>query len=531
MTEPPSSVTWGQPEGMAMSIYLRKNRVFLATMAVLLVLFILSARGMPFNEWIITLLRGLSVGSVTFLVASGFSLIFGLLDVLNLAHGTLFMIGAYIGWTVYVRPDTFVDLIPLLALFLCGFLLSELWAKLGRRLPTGRWTIIFPWIAILLSVGLFVPILPHYPVTGWDLKVFSETPGTYAFMMDQGLLVLPPAKPFTASPLLILGGILLTGLLAAFGISLFNRNKPQPRRRMNWRQLAAFVVVLAAGLLVFRYNDALTQFLTGISTSWLFLIAVLVATLSGIAIGALMESTLIRPLYARPIYQLMLTLGLSAVGIEIVRAIWGRTEFIMPKAALFNGTGEGCPATSLGAWLSHQCSTFLLLGGRVRVYNEVFIPLVGVVVLLGVWLLLKRSRLGMIIRAGVQDHQMVEALGINVRRVFTLVFALGVGLAALGGVLAAPSMGLSNSMGESLFLNALIALAIGGLTSYPGAAFGSLLVGLIQQMIIKYGAIGIPIPFTDILFKPTPPLVPASTVLLMVVILLLLPHGLLGRKD
>jgi branched-chain amino acid transport system permease protein len=226
-----------------------------------------------------------------------------------------------------------------------------------------------------------------------------------------------------------------------------------------------------------------------------------------------------------------LTLGLSAVGIEIVRAIWGRTEFIMPKAALFNGTGEGCPATSFSAWLSHQCSTFLLMGGRVRVYNEVFIPLVGVVVLVGVWLLLKRSRLGMIIRAGVQDHQMVEALGINVRRVFTLVFALGVGLAALGGVLAAPSMGLSNTMGESLFLNALIALAIGGLTSYPGAAFGSLLVGLIQQMIIKYGAIGIPIPFTDILFKPTPPLVPASTVLLMVVILLVLPQGLLGRKE
>jgi branched-chain amino acid transport system permease protein len=137
----------------------------------------------------------------------------------------------------------------------------------------------------------------------------------------------------------------------------------------------------------------------------------------------------------------------------------------------------------------------------------------------------------MIIRAGVQDREMVEALGINVRRVFTLVFALGVGLAALGGGLAAPSMGLSNAMGESLLLNALIALAIGGLTSYPGAALGSFLVGLLQQFIIKYGAIGIPIPFTEIVFKPTPPLVPASTVLLMVVILLILPNGLLGKKE
>ncbi len=154
-----------------------------------------------------------------------------------------------------------------------------------------------------------------------------------------------------------------------------------------------------------------------------------------------------------------------------------------------------------------------------------------VIVLVSIWMLLQRTRLGIVIRAGVQDREMVEALGINVRRVFTMVFGLGVGLAALGGILAAPSMGLSNAMGESLFLNALIALAIGGLTNYPGAALGSVLVGLIQQFIIKYGQIGIAIPFTDIIFKPTPPLVPASTVLLMVIILLILPNGLLGKKE
>jgi len=514
-----------------MKVYFRKNLLFWVTMVVLIFFFILSARGMPTNEWVITLLRGLSVGSVTFLVASGFSLIFGLLDVLNLAHGTLFMIGAYIGWTVYVRPDTFVDLIPLVAFLFSSFLLSGLWIELGKRLPMNRWTRILPWVGILLAAGLLLLVLPRFPVTGWDLQVYSQTPGTYAFMADQGLLVLPAAKSFESSPVLVLGGILMASMLGAFGISLFKRSKVLTAGRLNWRQFAVFIIVLGVGLIIFVANDALTNFLTGINTTWLFLIAILVATLSGVGLGALMESTLIRPLYSRPIYQLMLTLGLSAVGIEVVRAIWGRTEFIMPKPALFSGTGEGCPATSLGAWLQHQCSTFLLFDGRVRVYNEIFIPLVGVLVLVAVWILLKRSRLGMIIRAGVQDRGMVEALGINVRRVFSLVFALGVGLAALGGVLAAPSMGLSNVMGESLFLNALIALAIGGLTSYPGAALGSLLVGLIQQVIIKYGAIGIPIPFTDIIFKPTPPLVPASTVLLMVIVLLILPNGLLGKKE
>jgi branched-chain amino acid transport system permease protein len=222
---------------------------------------------------------------------------------------------------------------------------------------------------------------------------------------------------------------------------------------------------------------------------------------------------------------------LSVVGLELVHLIWGRPEFTMPRPALFAGTGAGCPATTFADWWHYNCSTIMVMGGRVRVYNEIFIPLVGLVVLLAVWILLKRSRLGMIIRAGVQDREMVEALGINVQRVFTQVFALGVGLAALGGVLAAPSIGLSNHMGESFLLNALIALAIGGLTSYPGAALGSLLLGLTQQFIIRYGQIGIPIPLTEIVFKPTPPIVPASTILLMVIILLLMPNGLLGKKD
>ncbi len=74
-------------------------------------------------------------------------------------------------------------------------------------------------------------------------------------------------------------------------------------------------------------------------------------------------------------------------------------------------------------------------------------------------------------------------------------------------------------------------MAIGGLTSFPGAAVGSLLVGVLQQFIIKYGQVGIRLPFLAEPFKPTPPLVPASTVLLMVVILLVLPQGLLGRKE
>jgi branched-chain amino acid transport system permease protein len=203
----------------------------------------------------------------------------------------------------------------------------------------------------------------------------------------------------------------------------------------------------------------------------------------------------------------------------------------MPSPALFNTTGKGCPATSIAAWLASGCSTISFMGSRIRSYNEIFIILVGVLVLIAVWLLLQRTRLGMIIRAGVQDSQMVEALGINVRQVFTLVFALGVALAALGGALAGPMLSVADDMGESFLLMALIALAIGGLTSFPGAAAGSVIVALLQQFIVKYGQIGIHLPFLAAPLKPTPPIVPASTVLLMVIILLILPQGLFGRKE
>lgn len=518
---------------MNLSSILRKNTILLIILAVLAGLFIAAAVGMETSDFVITLLRGLSVGSLTFLVASGFSLIFGLLDVLNLAHGTLFMIGAYIGWTVFVRPDTFVDLLTPVALILSGFMLADLWTLLSTRLPAaGGMKRYLPWAGILVSALILVSVLRNYPIAIWDVGDYAQSPVSISYLASQGQTINPQPATFEAiSPVLAFIGLVAGSLLLAFSLSLFEAGKQAVVPRLGWRSFIGFVIFLLAAILFFVFNHALTIFLAGLNSNWLFLVAVLVAVGCGAGLGALMETTLIRPLYIRPIYQLMLTLGLSAIGIEMVRAVWGRPEFTMPRPELFAATGEGCPATSLADWWQYHCSTMFLMDGRIRVFNEILIPVVGIVVLVAVWLLLQRSRLGMIIRAGVQDREMVEALGINVRRVFTQVFALGVGLAALGGVLAAPSIGLSNVMGESFLLNALIALAIGGLTSYPGAALGSLLVGLLQQFIIKYGQIGIPIPFTDAIFKPSPPIVPASTILLMVVILLILPNGLLGKKE
>lgn len=517
---------------------LNKNRARTIMLAVLLLLFLMALNGMATEDWVITLLRSLAVGSVTFLVASGFSLIFGLMDVLNLAHGTLFMIGAYVGWTVFVRPDSFVDISTPVGLVGGGLALIPIWTYFLQGKVPANVARIWPWVGVAVGGLLLLWGVPKYPITIWNPGVFAESPGTFALAASQGTLTLPAPKLFTTNPYLVLLAILLGSLsggaaLAGFtvrpptgGKAVFAGVKRFPRGAM-----ISAGVLLAYGLATFFFHGGLTDLLFSMSDTWLFLLAVLVAVGVGFGLGAMMESALIRPLYSRPIYQILMTLGVSAIGIEIVRAIWGRPEFTMPKPAIFNGTGDGCPATSLADLFAHHCSTVEILGSRVRTYNEIFVPLLGIVVLVAIWLLLQRTRLGMVIRAGVQDSEMVEALGINVRRIFTQVFALGVALAALGGVIAGPSMGLSLGMGESLLINALIALAIGGLTSFPGAAAGSLMVGIIQQFMIKYGQLGINIPGLAEPFKPTPPLVPASTVLLMVIVLLVLPNGLFGKKE
>jgi len=519
----------------------RKNRALWITLVVFLLFLFVAIRGMEPEDWVITLLRGLSVGSVIFLVASGFSLIFGLMDVLNLAHASMFMIGAYVGWTVAVRPDTAVDAFTLLILLISGFTLLPVWERaLGRIKLPSRLVSLFPWASLILALLVLGATLPRYPITSWDIGSYEISPTNFAFAAGQGQLVVPEPEQFRGiSPVAGLGGIILGSLLAGLCVAGFYRWRRaavsaaqlSSDERLNWKPFIIFALLIILGIGVYLANTPVSDFLLSIDNTWLFLLAILVAVLTGAGIGLLMETVLIRPLYATPVYILMLTLGISAIIVEVVRSTWGSPEFTMPRASIFNGTGEGCPAESLGALLANKCATIRILEGRVRTYNELFIPLLGLVVLVVVWLLLQRTRLGMIVRAGVQDSEMVEALGINVRRVFTTVFALGVGLAALGGVVAAPSMGLTTTLGESLLINILVALAIGGLTSYPGAAVGSLMVGLLQQFVIKYGQIGINIPFLEQPFKPTPPLVPASTVLLMVIVLLVMPQGLFGRKE
>ena len=158
---------------------IRRDPARWVTLVILLLFFILAVRGLVdhdaeggerYQDVVITVLRGLSTGSIIFLVASGFSIIFGLMGVLNMAHGAMFMIGAYVGWTVLVRPDTAVDAITPALLLISGFLLAPLWQHLlGNSNATSRLTRIWPWASLLLTVLILGYILPQYPISIWEI--------------------------------------------------------------------------------------------------------------------------------------------------------------------------------------------------------------------------------------------------------------------------------------------------------------------------------------------------------------------------
>ncbi|MGH2520996.1 MAG: branched-chain amino acid ABC transporter permease [Anaerolineales bacterium] len=232
-----------------------------------------------------------------------------------------------------------------------------------------------------------------------------------------------------------------------------------------------------------------------------FIAALAGATLVGGALGAVTETGLLRPLYARPVFQIVLTFGLSTVITEVVRAVYGPAGLVpIARPAALD-------------------TTFSIFGGQFETYR-VFIIVVGFVLMVSISLLLQRTRLGIVIRAGVQDSEMVQALGINIRRIFTLVFMLGTAVAALGGMTAAPFLGAYPTMGGDFLLTAIIVIVIGGMSSYEGTAIASVLVGFTrattEQISLQY-------------FN-TPILASISILIFMVVVLLVRPSGLFGRE-
>jgi branched-chain amino acid transport system permease protein len=209
---------------------------------------------------------------------------------------------------------------------------------------------------------------------------------------------------------------------------------------------------------------------TAVSVTGNFWLAIAIVPIAVALLGLVVDAFAMRRLArAGHVYQILFTLGLVLIVQEAIVLIWGA-----------NPTSVDVPAA-----LDHG----LPLGAVSFPYYRLFLVAVSALVIAAVWLGLERTKYGAIIRAGIDDPEMVDAIGIDVQRLFTLVFAIGVGLAGLAGALILPIRGGQPGMGSELMATSFAVVVIGGLGSYLGAVAGGLFVGLTQAvMTIVYPA-------------------------------------------
>jgi branched-chain amino acid transport system permease protein len=223
--------------------------------------------------------------------------------------------------------------------------------------------------------------------------------------------------------------------------------------------------------------------------------ALVLAPIPVTALGVLMELLFLRPLYRRGhLDQVLLTFGFTFVFLDLVQTLWGRTVLRLPVPDALQGTVQ----IGLGVFSAYR---LCLIG-------------FGFAIALLLWLFLERSRIGAMVRAGVDNAVMAAGLGANIPALFTGIFGLGVALAALGGIAAAPVIGLYPGMDSEILIPAFIVIVIGGMGSLRGAFVGSLLIGIADTFGKAY--------FQSIaLFL---------IYLAMTVVLLIRPQGLFGIK-
>jgi branched-chain amino acid transport system permease protein len=194
-----------------------------------------------------------------------------------------------------------------------------------------------------------------------------------------------------------------------------------------------------------------------------FIVAVIAGTLFMLIVGIVMERVIIRHFYKRPDEdQLLVTFGLSIVFVEIIRFFFSSQSLTVPAPSALSGI------TNLG----------------VMFYPTYRLAVVGIVAvaLLTLFVVLYRTRLGMIVRAGIEDSVMVDSLGINVYRVFMVVFGIGAMAAGFAGIVNAPVVSLSPDMGEAILVQTFVVVVIGGVGSFPGAVVGGLIAGEIISL-------------------------------------------------
>lgn len=315
-----------------------------------------------------------------------------------------------------------------------------------------------------------------------------------------------------------MGGVnLLPVALAAVAFILIGAPSSWATLTVAGLVMGMMVFLMASGLsLVFGLMDVLNfghsafvsfgafiaaTVLAGLST-WLaadsvalntaaLVMAFLAAILFGLVAGWFFETVIIRPVYKDHLRQILITMGAMIVAEQTILAFWGGTPFTVLR-----------PHFLEGSWIIGDVS--------IEIYRG-FAFLLGLAVFVGLYLVMNRTRIGLLVRAGVENREMVEALGFRVDRLFIAVFMLGSGLAALGGAMwAGYETLITPALGSELMIIVFIVVIIGGLGSIEGTLLGAILVGLMSNYL---GFLA-------------PKMALASNMILMVAILLWRPNGL-----
>ena len=245
---------------------------------------------------------------------------------------------------------------------------------------------------------------------------------------------------------------------------------------LNGLQFGLMLFLLAAGLtLVFGIMDMINlahgslymlgAFLAATFVQWTgsFAIGVLLAIPATAALGMLLEATLLRRLYARDhLSQVLATFALILIFNEATRVIWG-TDLPLAAPAALAGPVE-------------------LLPGMPYPSYRLLVIAVGIAVAALLFVLVAKTRAGMRVRAGAADREMALAMGVDIRRLFTLVFGLGAALCAVAGALLGPLLAVQVGMGENILILAFVVIVIGGIGSIRGALVGSVLVGMVDTV-------------------------------------------------
>ncbi len=237
--------------------------------------------------------------------------------------------------------------------------------------------------------------------------------------------------------------------------------------------LGSIFVLLASGLSIIYGLLDIVNFAHGtfamlgayavfiaVSLSESFLVGIVSAIVIVGLIGVVIEYILLKPLYGKdPLLPLLLTFGLSVAIPDLIKIIFGLIGKPINYPEALSGT--------------------TVLGPLILPNYRLFIILFTLAILISLWLFLKKSDLGMIIRASTRDSLMVQVLGVNVSRVWTIGFAIGIGLAALAGAIAVPTMAATPDMGVDMTMVAFVVTVVGGLGSLGGAIVGGLFIGLV----------------------------------------------------